>query len=306
VLSIVLNPLVFKITPVLERALLKIPSIRRRSEKHLVEPDILRQSLKDHVVVVGMGRIGSGVIRVLGQLEIPHLVVETDLELASDLQRGGTPVLYGDAANSEIILHMGLTEARALIVTISDEVSGELIVAAAHQLAPELPIVARAATADGVRQMLDHGAHHVVHPELEGGLEIIRHMLLDLGYSPERIQRYADEVRRHAYALSESDGRRPYALDQLVSASRSVEIQWYTVAPESTVCDTRLSDTNIRARTGASVIALMRDGLTMPNPKSNITFQAGDMIGVIGSPQELEAAASLISSCPLERTGPDA
>jgi K+/H+ antiporter YhaU regulatory subunit KhtT len=41
------------------------------------------------------------------------------------------------------------------------------------------------------------------------------------------------------------------------------------------------------------VIAIIREREVIPNPKSHIAFQQGDLIGLIGSTEELAAAASL-------------
>ena len=98
--------------------------------------------------------------------------------------------MFGDAANSEILLHVGLEDARALVVTVPNETAAELIVTAAHALAPELPIIVRAATADRLDNLFHLGARHAVNPEMEGGLEMLRLTLLSLGYSAGQIQQY--------------------------------------------------------------------------------------------------------------------
>ena len=78
-------------------------------------------TLRDHVVVVGAGRVGSRIVDVLGRMSVPRLVVESDATRVEDLQKAGVPVLYGDAGNSEILDHAGLGRARALVVTIPDD-----------------------------------------------------------------------------------------------------------------------------------------------------------------------------------------
>jgi len=93
-----------------------------------------------------------------------------------------------------------LDDARALVVTISDQPTAELIVAAAHDVVPNLPIIARAGTESGVQQLSNHDANYVIHPELEGGLGIVRYALLMLGYSMGQIQKYMDAIRENAYA----------------------------------------------------------------------------------------------------------
>jgi CPA2 family monovalent cation:H+ antiporter-2 len=210
------------------------------------------------------------------------------------MQEAGIVTLFGDAANSEILQHTDMSAARALVVTVSDETTAELVVASAHDMAPQLPIIARAATESGVHRLAAVGAYHIIHPELEGGLEIMRHTLLSLGYSPGHIQQYVDAVRGDAYSAIASAGTRPYVLDQLIMATRGVEIAWQPVSEHSTLVGKSIKEANLRAQIGTSVIALLRDGHVIPNPKSDTRFEVGDMVGVIGTVQELAATAELL------------
>ena len=102
----------------------------------------------------------------------------------------GVPTLFGDAANSEVLTHAVLEQARTLVVTIPDEAAAELIVAAARDQAPNLPIIVRAATESGIKRLATLGANQVVHPELEGGLQIVRRTLLQLGFPLSKVQDY--------------------------------------------------------------------------------------------------------------------
>ena len=158
--------------------------------------------VRDHVVIVGWGRVGGHIVEVLGRLGVPRLVVEADAARAEELLAHGVPVLFGDAANSEILDHAGLERARALVVTIPDEAAAGLAVAAARRLAPRLPIVARAATQRGMRHLTELGASDVIQPELEGGLQVVRHTLLRLGFPLREVQKYGDVVRREAYDVA--------------------------------------------------------------------------------------------------------
>jgi CPA2 family monovalent cation:H+ antiporter-2 len=294
-LSIVLNPLLFRAIPRIERTLRAMPAFWRRLEHGGPTPAPLHEGLREHVVIVGYGRVGKHIGRVLEQLKFPYLVVERDAAYAAEIQRGGIQTLFGDAANSEILTHAGLEQACALVVTVPDEATAELIVAAAHQLSSNLPIIARAGTESGVQRLATQGARHVIHPELEGGLEMVRHTLLTLDYPMWQIQTYVDAVRRNAYESLPVDDGRHRDLEQLLTAVRGVEITWHPVSGNSPVVGQSLAEANIRSTIGASVIAIVRNQQVMPNPKSDTRFLQGDLVGMIGSTPELEAAAQLLN-----------
>jgi monovalent cation:H+ antiporter-2, CPA2 family len=232
---------------------------------------------------------------VLEHLDLPFLVVELDAEQAEKMQDEGIQTLFGDAANSEVLTHAGLDHARALIVTVSNEASAELIVAGGHTLAPALPIIARAGTESGIERLAKHGARHVIHPELEGGLEIVRHALMVLDYPMTQIQQYVDAVRGDAYKAIRPDHEQHPVLDQLISAVRGVDIAWQPVSGNSPILGKSLAEANLRANIGASVIALIRNKQVLPNPKSDTRFTEGDLVGLIGNPDELADAEKILN-----------
>lgn len=294
-LSIVINPVMFRAIPIVEDTLQKIPFLWKRMEHGGPTPEPLHKGLKEHVVIVGYGRVGTHIGRVLEHLHLPYLVVEQDAAHAAEIQKAGVTTLFGDAANSEILTHSGLESARALVVTVPDEATAELVVATAHGLSPQLPIIARAGTESGVQRLAKHGARHIIHPELEGGLEIVRHTLLTLGYPMIQIQQYVDVVRHDAYGKALSEVENIRVLEQLFTAVRGVEIAWMSVTGVSPILGQSLAEANLRAKVGASVIALIRDHKVIPNPKSHTVFLEGDLVGLIGDIDELTAAEQLLN-----------
>jgi CPA2 family monovalent cation:H+ antiporter-2 len=206
------------------------------------------------------------------------------------------PSLYGDAANSEVLTHAGLQHARALVVTGPDEDATTLVVTAARDLAPDLPIIARAASEDGTRRLTELGAQDVIHPELEGGLEIVRHTLLQLGFPLQEIYRYTDAVRRDHYDLQVNSEEEHRLLHDLLDAANSIEIHWFRLIDGNPLTGKTLAHVNLRAQTGASIVALLREGQLFANPKSSTVFQTGDRLGLIGDREEIEAVEELLSA----------
>jgi CPA2 family monovalent cation:H+ antiporter-2 len=256
---------------------------------------MVSETIRDHVVIVGYGRVGHHIVDLLGELDVSHLVVEADSERSEELNQRGIPTLYGDAANSEVLTHAGLAYARALVVTGPDEDANALIVTTARDLAPKLPIIARASSEEGTKHLARLGAQDVIHPELEGGLEIIRHTLLQLGFPRQEIFRYTDAVRHDHYDMHINTEEEHRLLHDLIHASNSIEVRWFRIPEGNSLIGQTIGEANLRARTGASIVALNREGQLIANPKSMTVFEAGDRIGLIGEQDEIEAAERLLS-----------
>lgn len=293
--SIVLNPLMFKALPPVEKWIQGQPWLRQLLERSVAAPPLVKHGLTDHVVVVGYGRVGQHIVNVLERLQVPHLIIEQDATKASEFRQSGLPTLLGDAANSEILTHAELEHACALVVTVPDETVTELVVTTAVTLAPSLPIIVRAGTTSGLRRLSHHGARYVIHPELEGGLEIVRHMLLLLGYPVGQVQQYIDAVRRDAYEISINTPEELLFLDQLVAAVRGMEIAWRAIPGGSPLVGQTLAQANLRANVGASIIAVVRDQQMKANPESNTVLAEGDIVGLIGEPSQVAAAERFIN-----------
>ncbi|MBN2115159.1 MAG: cation:proton antiporter [Anaerolineales bacterium] len=294
-LSIMLNPLMFRLIRPTEQWLQKSPGIWRLLDRQGPPLPQITESIEGHVVIVGYGRVGRHIVSLLGEMGIPHLVVEADAGQGEELNRRGIPILHGDAANSEVLTHAGLTRARALVIAGPDEDASALVVTTARDLAPELPIIARAASEDGTKHLTQLGAQDVIYPALEGGLEIVRHTLLQLGFPLQEIYRYTDAVRRDHYDLQLNTEEEHRLLHDLIDAANSIEIKWFRLPEGNPLVGQTLTEANLRSRTGASVVAILRERQLMANPKSMTVFQADDRIGLIGEKEEIEAAEGLLS-----------
>jgi CPA2 family monovalent cation:H+ antiporter-2 len=193
------------------------------------------------------------------------------------------------------LTHAGLTRARALVVAGPDESTSELVVAAARDIAPDLPIIARATTEEGIKRLAELGAQDVIHPELEGGLEIVRHTLHTLNFPVQEIIRYMDAVRHDHYDMQVNTEAEHRFLHELINASGNIEVTWLRMVTGNPLVGQTLAEADLRARTGASVVAIMRKRQLIANPKSLTVFEAEDRIGFIGSSEQIEMAEQLLS-----------
>jgi monovalent cation:H+ antiporter-2, CPA2 family len=288
-ISITLNPFMYKLLPALDKNLRRFPGLWKKLEANIPLAEIAKEDLNNHVVIVGYGRVGRHLVEVLRSLSVPLLVVEADAERIEELNGLAIPTLYGDAGNSEILSHAHLEQAQALVTTVPDETAAAMTVMAARDHNPKLPIIARAATEQGVHHLVELGANRVVHPELEGGLELVHHTLLSLGFPLQEVHSYAEAVRKDRYNISVTSDEEHHTLHELYQAMKGIDIAWMTLGETSPLVGKSLAEANIRSITGASVVALVRHGQLTANPKSMTVFEVGDRLGVIGEKEQVEA-----------------
>jgi CPA2 family monovalent cation:H+ antiporter-2 len=81
----------------------------------------------------------------------------------------------------------------------------------------------------------------------------------------------------------------------LLDAVQDLEITWVTLAEGNPLSGRTLAEANLRAQTGASVVAVRQGGELVPNPSSEIRIRAGDQLALIGESAQVSAAESLLA-----------
>ncbi|GLV54586.1 sodium/hydrogen exchanger [Dictyobacter sp. S3.2.2.5] len=219
--SIIVNPFVFRTLPATEKALHRFPTLLARMQQQPEQQAADSATYHDHVVIVGFGRVGEHIINVLGQLQVPRLVVDLNVQRINKLNQKQIPTLYGDVANSDILAHARVDKAQAVVITIPDETAAEIAIMNIRRISPDVPIIVRATTQAGLHQLVVRGATAVIQPELEGGLEIVSRTLSALDFPREQIDEYTDCVRNDLYDTARLTPEEQQALEQIAARRTS-------------------------------------------------------------------------------------
>jgi monovalent cation:H+ antiporter-2, CPA2 family len=251
------------------------------------------RGLGDHVVVAGYGRVGSFVARLLARLEQPFAIVDSNPGRGDEARDSGYPVVYGDAGAEPVLEAAGVRRARLVIVTVPDPVGARLVVERVRSINPNVHVVARTTTVEQLEELGRLGVYEAVHPESEAGLELGRQALSHLGLAAGDVQRFADEVRRELYAPITRQRTDGDLLAQLGRASRQIETEWVMLSEGSPLQGRTIGELGVRTKSGASIVAIVRDDLVLANPGPDARFEPGDLVGVLGTPEQRAAFVTL-------------
>ena len=147
-ISIAVNPFVFKAVQPLQRLLL---ARSRRARELATRDDPLAELpmttdpkfLSGHVVLVGYGRVGRHIAAALSAREMPYVVAEQNRELVEQLRAAGIPAVSGDAAEPEVLIQAHIARARMLVVATPETLEVRQMAACARALNPQIGIVVR-------------------------------------------------------------------------------------------------------------------------------------------------------------------
>jgi voltage-gated potassium channel len=142
-------------------------------------------SLNDHVLVCGFGRVGRQVARDLREAGRDFVVIDTDVEGTREhAEATGAPIIHGRASDDDVLREAGIMRAGGLIACVDDDAENVFITLSARELRADIAIVARASVEDTERKLRRAGADRVVSPYKESGSEMVRLALAARGNTP--------------------------------------------------------------------------------------------------------------------------
>ena len=298
VLSMIVTPFLMQWSPHLARHVEAWQRLHHwlpsRTIAHVEQTEGKQIRMKGHVIIAGYGLNGRNLARVLGETEIPYLGLDLDGDTVSRETKHGVPVYYGDATNSNVLRHMKIEDAKVLVIAISDPFITRRVVQVAKGLNPKLHIVVRTRYLRELEELHQLGADDVVPEEFETSIEIFALVLRTYKMPQDFVLQKVAQVRREGYALlrrSESS-ELPHHLHGGTLAD--AEVETCRIDDDSPAQGKTLAELAIRPRTGASVIAWTRAGVTQANPSEHTRLMAGDIVVLLGSRAQIQQAMELL------------
>ena len=159
-------------------------------EKPFVEDD------KPEVIVVGFGRFGQVVARLLMANEKRITVLERDISAVSLMRNYGYKVYYGDATELELLRAAGAETAQSIVITCNGPEDAMAIVKLCQHHFPHLQILARARGRVEAHELIQAGVTQFSRETFSSALELGRKTLMTLGMHPHQAFRAQQHFRR--------------------------------------------------------------------------------------------------------------
>lgn len=148
------------------------------------------------VIIVGFGRFGQVIGRLLMANKMRITVLERDVSAVSMMRRYGYKVYYGDATELELLRAAGADKAEAIVVTCNEPEDTLAVVHLCQQHFPHLKILARARGRVEAHELLMAGVNQFSRETFSSALELGRKALMELGMHPHQAHRAQQHFRR--------------------------------------------------------------------------------------------------------------
>ncbi|HEY0284903.1 MAG TPA: cation:proton antiporter [Vicinamibacterales bacterium] len=203
--SIVLNPILYRLVPRVEKWAAARPRLWRVLNPPLVDTEAPAQrpgrstDKRRRAVVVGYGPTGRTVVRLLRDNSIEPTVIELNIETVRQLRHDGIDAVYGDVTQRDTLEGAGVANADTLILTSAGMSSASEVIRMAREMNPSIQVLARAQYLRDLPDLLKAGADQVFTGEGEVALSLTETILDRLGATPEQIDRERERAHRDLF-----------------------------------------------------------------------------------------------------------
>ena len=297
VLTMIMTPFLIQWSPKIAR---RVEAVQRLHHwfpgRVSLRTEPVQFKLSDHVIIVGYGLNGRNLARVLREFAIPHVVLDMRGEVVQLEVGSGTPLHYGDATNPTVLHQVHVQAAKVLVVAVSDPFGSRRIVQLAKSLNPTIHTIVRTRYLNEIDELHQLGADEIIPEEFETSIEMSVLVLQLFDLPKHVILEKADHIRREGYALLRRGERSELTHHLRTGTLGDVAVQTCRIDEDSPTLGRTLNELALHSRTGVSVMALMRAGVTHSNPSDDTVLEAEDVVVLLGTQDAVHRTIGLLAN----------
>jgi len=297
ILTLLATPFIMQVAPWLADRI-QIPQPESASNSNVC-------SLNGHTIIAGYGLNGRNLARTLKATRIPYAVLEVNADTIRKARDEGEPIIYGDITREDVLMRAGADCARAIVFAVSDFNATRLAIRHVRRINPSIFILVRTRYAAEVDELLALGANQVVAEEFETSIEIFSRVLHEYHVPGNIIANQISLVRFDGYKMLRGLSLDQEKIGRLAALFAAATVDKVQIQPECACIGKTLKDLDIRRTSGATVIAIVRNGEAVTNPGIDYRLEADDILVLLGAHKELDAAVELLTQKPEVPDGGD-
>lgn len=292
VVSIALTPWLIGIAPFISKKLFGEAKYVPNND-YKAQLNKASESLDDHAILCGFGRVGQSVSRFLSKENLPYIAVDIDPYRVNEAGIAGENVYYGDASRLDILKALGLERAKLLVISYKEIDVAKKILHTIREKGYTIPVLVRTSDDTLMEELLQSGATEIVPETMEASLMLVSHVLTMMGTPADHVHHHIDNARKQRYQIlhgyyhgvsSKTIDDKGKALEQLHGVLLTPECY----ATGKQLCELKLDNVeNLVER-------IKHASGQESSPSATTVLQAGDTVILHGSSEQIERAENLI------------
>jgi CPA2 family monovalent cation:H+ antiporter-2 len=285
ILSMVISPFFIAASDRIVMRLSRSEWMLRSLELHRVAAQSI--DIEGHVVVLGYGRNGQRLARLLDAEGVRYVALDLDPERVREAALAGESVVFADASRREALAAAGISRAAAVVVTFADAAAAVRVLAHLRAVNPSVPVVVRARDESDIGRLTAAGASEVVPEAFESGVMLASHTLVLVGVPLSRVMRRMSQVRSEQYRLLR--GVFPGMSDEAAHDGLA-RLHSVTLHGRASALGRTLDEVGLEAL-GVQVRAVRRPGANakLAAPEAGRLLE-GDIVVLVGAPEQVANA----------------
>ncbi|TMM44866.1 monovalent cation:proton antiporter family protein [Colwellia ponticola] len=174
-------------------------SQEKAPDKHHLSKLPENQTLENHVIICGFGRVGQTVSRFLKQDGIDFIAIDVDPLRTQKAREAGEKVLFGSSRQAELLNAAHLAKAKLVVIAFGSDKQSLEVIQKVRAMNPQVPILVRTRNDDQLNALQAAGANEVVPESLEGSLMLVSQVLSLSGVPLAQIMRRVQKERKNHY-----------------------------------------------------------------------------------------------------------
>jgi CPA2 family monovalent cation:H+ antiporter-2 len=287
ILTIVATPFLIKASP----GLADLGARRLRWKGRPDEEEGRRGGLQGHVIIAGYGLNGRNLAHVLNESGIPYVILELNPVTVREAVTAGEPIIYGDVSRRTILEEAGAGRAKGIVFAISDPLMTRRGVKAAKTLNPDLFVIVRTRYASEIDDLLRAGADDVIPEEFETSIEIFTRVLEKYHVPRNVVEAEVKVLRGECYGMLRGacSAIRPVT-ERIADLLAAGTAETYFVGRGAWPARKTLGELDLRGRTGATVIAVVRGPDSYTSPGAEFRVEEQDTLVLVASHRDIDRA----------------
>lgn len=210
-------------------------------------------------------------------------------------RKEGEKIINGDATKREILEFAHIKQAKIVVVAISDPMATRIIVRLVKDLNKEIYLIVRTRYVKDVEELVNLGADEVIPEEFETSIQILSRVLKKFHIPNSVILAQANTLRMQSYGIFRDVRFTEHAFDQINQILAQGTIDTVFISDESPVVNKSLKEIDLRAKTSATVISVIRDNQFVPNPSGEFTIRQNDLLVLFGTHNAIDRAIEILT-----------
>ena len=287
IITMILTPSLIRLAPKLADQSSKIELVKKRQGK--IEP------LVDHVIIAGFGLNGRNLANVLKVTGTKYMVIEMNPDTVKEETAKGEKIIYGDISNAEVLLNAHIKSAKVMVIAISDPASSRRALKLAKDLNPNIRVIVRTRFVRETDDLIKIGADIVIPEEFETSIQIFRKVLEQYHIPLNVIMQQVNLLRGESYKYLRSDDSSTKVFDHIDEILSARLTDTFYIRSDSIYAGKTIGEINLRQKTDATIIAIVRKGSTISTPSAEDVLRPNDTIVITGTHQAVDKAFELLS-----------